>query len=135
MTIAQAAEALHSSPHGAPLGFQVVALILLGLLLVLTITAAVFKKATRGEAAFWSLIWITAAVAIVRYEWTMVVARTLGIGRGADLLLYAAVGVMLVGFMMVYIRLRRLRREITLIVRHLALKEVQGGPQPPEAGI
>lgn len=135
MTIAQATEALHSSPQGAPLGFQVVALILLGLLLVLTITAAVFKKATRGEAAFWSMIWITAAVAIVRYEWTMVVARTLGIGRGADLLLYAAVGVMLVGFMMVYIRLRRLRREITLIVRHLALKEAQGGPGPPEAGI
>ena len=60
----------------------------------------------------------------------MTVARKLGIGRGADLLLYCSVGVMMVGFLMVYIRLGRLRREITLIVRHLALKESQEGSNP-----
>jgi hypothetical protein len=37
-----------------------------------------------------------------------------------------------VGFWMVYIRLRQLRREITLLVRHLALLVAQG--QMPKAG-
>jgi len=135
MMLAQVTEPIGPTSSASPFGFQVVALTILGLLLVLTVTAAAFKKATRGEAAFWSLVWLAAAVAILRYDWTMVVARKLGIGRGADLLLYGTVGIMLVGFMMVYIRLRRLRREITLIVRHLALKESQGGSGSTQAKI
>lgn len=126
MILAQAIEL--PTPAAAPLGFQIIAVIILAFLLILTLTAAVLKKATRGEAFFWSLVWIAGAVAILRYDWTMVLARKLGIGRGADLLLYGSVGVMLVGFMMVYVRLRRIRRDITLIVRHLALQEAQSGP-------
>lgn len=125
MIIAQAMNPLPIGSSGPPVGFQIVALVFVGLLLVLTLTAWAFKKATRGEAAFWSLVWLAAAVAIVRYDWTMVIAARLGIGRGADLLLYCSVGVMLVGFMMVYVRLRRIRRDITLIVRHLALTKAQ----------
>ena len=133
MMLAQVTEPIGTTSSASPVGFQIIALTILALLLVLTVTAAAFRKATRGEAVFWSLIWLAAAVAILRYDWTMVVARKLGIGRGADLLLYGAVGVMLVGFMMVYIRLRRLRREITLIVRHLALKESQDSSASPRA--
>lgn len=135
MMLAQHVEPMSPLPASAPVGFQVVALTFLGLLLFLTIMAAVFRKATRGEAVFWSLVWVAAGVAIVRYDWTMVVARSLGIGRGADLMLYGAVGVMLVGFMMVYIRLRRLRREITLIVRHLALQEAPKDTNSTETGM
>lgn len=111
----------------SPLPFQALALTILAVLLVLTIGAAIFKKATKREAVFWSFVWLTGAVAILRYDLSMTIARKLGIGRGADLLLYCSVGVMMVGFMMVYIRLRRLRREITLLVRHLALKEASEG--------
>ena len=114
-----------SVPADSPMRFQLLALFLLAMLLLLTISAAVLKKTTRREAVFWCLVWLTGAAAIFRPDLTMTLARKLGIGRGADLLLYGAVGVMLVGFMMVYIRLQRLRREITLIVRHLAVKEAQ----------
>ncbi|MEK7731822.1 MAG: DUF2304 family protein, partial [Planctomycetota bacterium] len=44
-------------------------------------------------------------------------------GRGADLVLYCAVIVMLIGFFMVYARLRRLRRDLTLLSRHLAIRD------------
>lgn len=49
----------------------------------------------------------------------------MGIGRGADLVFYCAVLAIMVRFWMVYIRLRRLRQEITLLVRHLAVREAQ----------
>lgn len=117
---------------GSPVAFQVLALSILTVLMLLTVSAGVFKKATKYETAFWCLVWLTGATAIIRYDFTMILARKLGIGRGADLLLYCAVGVMMVGFMMVYIRLRRIRREITLIVRHLALKEAPDGLGPGE---
>ncbi len=114
-----------STPAGSPMRFQVLAVAILALLLLLTVAAAAAKKATRREAVFWCLAWLTGAAAIFRPDLTMTLARKLGIGRGADLLLYCAVGIMMVGFMMVYIRLRRLRREMTLIVRHMALKDAQ----------
>lgn len=123
-----------ATPAGSPMPFQLLALLILGTLLILTLAAAAMKKATRREAVFWCIVWLTGAAAIFRPDLTMTLARKLGIGRGADLLLYVAVGAMLVGFMMVYIRLRRLRREITLIVRHLALKDAGGGPMPPNSG-
>lgn len=120
-----------TSAAGSPMRFQLLALVVLGILLLLTLAAAAFKKATRGEAVFWSLVWICAGAGVFRPDLSMTLARKLGIGRGADLLLYCAVGVMLVGFMMVYVRLRRLRREITLITRHLALKEAQSDASNP----
>ena len=71
-----------------------------------------------------------AGVAIAWPELTTWAARSLGIRRGADLVLYCAVVVMMVGFLMVYSRLRQVRRDLTLVVRHLALLEADG---PPEA--
>jgi hypothetical protein len=119
----------------SPMRFQLLALTILALLLILTVAAAALKKATSREAAFWCVIWLTGAAAIFKPDLTMTLAKKLGIGRGADLLLYCAVGVMMVGFMMVYIRLRRIRREITLIVRHLALNEAKDGPLSREPKI
>lgn len=110
---------------GSPFRFQLLAVILLGLVFILTVAATAFRKITRREGIWWSLVWLAAAGAILRPDLMMGLARKLGIGRGADLVLYGSVCVMLLGFMMTYVRLRRLRREITLVVRHLALKEVQ----------
>ena len=60
---------------------------------------------------------------------TTKIARILGIGRGADLILYCLALVTMIGFAMTYTRLHRLRRDITLLVRHTALQEAQdAGP-------
>jgi small membrane protein len=49
----------------------------------------------------------------------------LGIGRGADLVFYCGILAMLVGFLLFYIRYRRVEEEITLLVRHIALLEAE----------
>ena len=53
------------------------------------------------------------------------VAKSVGIGRGADLVLYCAVLFMLAGFFFVYLRLVRLRRYVTELVRHIAILEAR----------
>lgn len=103
--------------------FQILALIVLSMLLVFTLIALVNRWVTRRETLIWSVVWIVAGWAVVRPEITGVVARVLGIGRGADLILYCSVVVMMIGFMMVYVRLRRLRHDMTLLVRELAIRE------------
>jgi hypothetical protein len=104
--------------------FQLLILFVLALILSATLAASVFGWATRRETLIWSLICLLAATATVwPEEMTARVARPLGIGRGADLVFYCAVVVMLAGFWMIYIRLRHLRRQITLLVRQLAIQE------------
>lgn len=110
--------------------FQVVLIIIVALLLGGTLVAVFNGWATKREGVVWALVWIAAGVAVIWPQVTTHVARTLGIGRGTDLLLYCAVVVMMVGFFMVYSRIRRLRRELTLLVRHLAIRDAVIQPLP-----
>ena len=103
--------------------FQIAALSVVGILAILTLLALARGWATRRETAMWTCVWIAAAVTLVWPELTKKIAKAVGIGRGADLLLYCAVVVMMIGFLMTYVRLRRLRRDMTLLVRHLAIRD------------
>jgi small membrane protein len=99
---------------------------------------ATLRSAMRGGirkriAGFWLLVWITVATTMIWPEATAFVARRLGIGRGADLVMYVSVLTMLVGFFYVYTRFRRLDRTITLLVRRLAVDNpvLPSRNQPP----
>lgn len=111
-------------------GFQALALIVLAVLFVGSVAATAKGWIRRRAGIAWTLVWAAAAIAIVRPDFTAVIAKWLGIGRGADLVLYCAVVTMLVGFLMVYSRLSNLRREMTLLVRHFAIRDahVNEGP-------
>ncbi len=116
--------------------FQVLALSIVGCLFVASIVAMWRGWGTLRESLTWALVWLAAAVAIIWPGVTKMIANILGIGRGADLVLYCAVVVMMVGFLMVYVRLRRIRRELTLLVRHLAIRDavINTSPGATEAG-
>ena len=106
--------------------FQVSALTVVAVMCHATLAAFFRSGFVRRDALAWSFVWIVAGVAIAWPQLTASAARRLGIGRGADLVLYCAVVVMMVGFLMVYSRLRQVRRDLTLVVRHLALLEADG---------
>ncbi len=103
--------------------FQILALIVLACLFILTLVAALRRWATRREAVLWASVWLMAGAAVIWPDLTAVGARALGIGRGADLLLYCTVVVMMAGFLMTYVRLRRLRADLTLLTRALAIRD------------
>ena len=110
--------------------FQVLALITVACLFLLTVVAVWRAWITKRESMIWIVVWLVAATALVSPKMTSVLARAMGIGRGADLLLYCSVVVMMIGFLMIYVRLRRLRREMTLLVRHLAIHEAVTNDTP-----
>lgn len=127
---------LDSGPGPLNRLFQILALAVVGGLLALSLLALFRGWATRREGLAWTVVWLGTGIAIARPDLTTLVARVLGIRRGADLVLYCAVMVMLVGFFMVYARLRRLRRDLTLLSRHLAIREatsttLTNRPDPP----
>ena len=95
--------------------------------LLLTLSLATIRAALRGGvrkriAIFWMLIWIGTGAGVLWPNTTVLAARALGIGRGADLVLYCSVFAMLGGFFYIYTRFRRLDRQLTLLVRQLAVE-------------
>jgi hypothetical protein len=84
-----------------------------------------YRQRRIGTFAFlsWLLLWSVAAVVILFPNSTMGVAHFLGIGRGADLVLY--VGAMLIFYLIfrLFARLEQMDRNMTKIVRTLALRE------------
>lgn len=109
--------------------FQTFGLTVAAILFAATIAAAAARAINRRAAFGWCLLWIAAAVAIAYPATTAAVAQFLGIGRGADLVFYCAILAMLAALFVIYLRFKRLEREITAIVRHLALREEETAPK------
>lgn len=74
------------------------------------------------EAVAWSVVWIASAVVVADPNITSRIARAVGVGRGADLVLYAAVLALLVLVFHLHVAHRRLERLLTHIVETNALE-------------
>jgi len=75
------------------------------------------------EFIFWSLLFLTAVIGITWPEEMTHLANTLGIGRGADLVLYASVVTLFYLVFRIYVMMEDLRHDITKLVRKVSLKE------------
>ncbi|MDO8425188.1 MAG: DUF2304 domain-containing protein [bacterium] len=75
------------------------------------------------ELGLWAAIWVLVAVVAVVPEGTNRLADILGIGRGADVIVYGAVVVLAGLLFRMSVRLEQLDRAITKVTRELALRE------------
>ena len=107
--------------------FQIVLIGVFGVLFFSSLLTSIRRRTARRELLLFAVLWGGGLILSAKPDLTTVVARALGIGKGADLVFYTGIVVMLIGFQMVYVRLRRLRREMTRLVRHIALLEAEIG--------
>jgi len=103
--------------------FQIAALFVLGVLLFREIVTWSQPSLSRSFKLVRALILVCAAMTIAEPELTQIVARFLGIGRGADVVLYLSVFAFLGISFYLYARCLRLERDITLLTRHLAMRD------------
>lgn len=86
------------------------------------------SKLRRGELStisfiFWLIFWLAGIIIINWPESTFFLARILGIGRGADVIIYFSI--ILIFYFIFYfsIKLRKIEKEITTLVRKISLEE------------
>ena len=106
-------------------------------LLTLSVVAAVLaaeflglcrKSAGRKPRLLRIAVWSAAAAAIVDPGIPQAVAIRIGIGRGADLVLYLVVLAFLRASFYFYSCNMQLQRQLTEVVRHLAIQSAHRGP-------
>jgi hypothetical protein len=99
------------------------------LLAVLLIEVVGLVRKPTGTRLRWlrALVWAAAAAAIVYPELPQVLANQIGIGRGADLVLYLFVLAFLGVTFYFYSRYLRLQGQLTDVVRYLAIQNARHG--------
>lgn len=102
--------------------------ILFGLFAIYVIARVVLKMRQRQIPKMWGLLWIIAWLALgtaALLPWTSdLLATSVGIGRGADLVVYVAIVLLLFVSFKLVLKIQRLEGEMTKLVRSLALKDI-----------
>lgn len=78
---------------------------------------------TAPLAGGWTLFWCLAIVAALVPNSTAWVAKVVGVGRGADLVVYVALAVLFYSLFRLTARVEKLNRDLTRLTRELALRE------------
>lgn len=102
---------------------------LIQILLLVVFVAALYGTVRRGrsgaisrfEMLAWSLLWLGAGAVTFRPDIASRFAALVGVGRGVDAVLYAAVVGLFYLLFRVYLRIDKLERDITTLVRRDAL--------------
>jgi hypothetical protein len=105
--------------------FQWLTLPILGLLLVWEGVRLGRGLGSRWFTLFRAVVWASAAAAIADPNLTQRVAGALGIGLGANLVLYVFVLTFLGTSFFLYARLLQMQQQITVLVRYLAIREAR----------
>jgi len=79
------------------------------------------NKLTKNEFIFWALIWVFAIVISFIPNTLGAVSKWLGIGRGADLIIYVSIIIIFYLVFRLYVKLESAEKEITSVVRKIAI--------------
>jgi hypothetical protein len=100
---------------------QTLVVLLFVTLAVLTLSAGLRGTVPKRVVAAALVLWAFGAIATVYPDTVAQLAHALGVGRGADLLLYVTTLSLAVSCFYMYARFRRVERQLTLLVRRLAM--------------
>jgi hypothetical protein len=102
---------------------QILALVIISFFLARQFFLKQKKQISANEFIFWLVFWLLAALAIIFLKWIDRFVANLGFsGSGIDILLYLGVVVLFYFIFRLRLRLEKIEKDITKIIREIALK-------------
>lgn len=103
---------------------QSIALIVIALFLSRLYWQKQKKQIAPAEFIFWLVFWLIAALAVISLKWIDKLVAELGFsGSGIEVLLYLGIAVLFYFVFRLRLKLEKMERDITKIVREIALKK------------
>jgi hypothetical protein len=78
---------------------------------------------TSRDLIFWSGFWFVVGIIILLPDTTSYLAELVGVGRGADLVVYLSIVLIFYIIFQMTIKIEKIERNITKVVRTVAMKE------------
>lgn len=102
-------------------------LIMMFALFAITRTILQFKNGavTRMWLLFWILFWAGAGTVAALPQTADAVARLVGVGRGADVVIYLSLVVIFYLIFRLYVKIEQVEGEITRLVRKLSMDDLE----------
>lgn len=99
-------------------------------LFVLIVLSKLFQqynknKTTLANFLLWCLLWLSVLLVFWQPDITSYLANFLGIGRGADLIIYVAILVLVYLVFRVFVRLQKLEKDLTKLIRDEAIRNAE----------
>jgi len=79
------------------------------------------KVISLQEFLLWTVFWFMVGFVVILPETTSLVANIVGVGRGVDLVIYISVLILFYLAFRILVRLDKIEKDITKIVRNVAL--------------
>lgn len=79
----------------------------------------------KGPLVFWLIIWMGVLTVVYWPNLIDRLASPFGVGRGIDVLVYFGLVLLFYLVYRIYIHLENLERQLTKVVRHLAMKDLK----------
>lgn len=76
--------------------------------------------------AVWLLFWIVVVVLVFLPNTTQILADVLGVGRGADLVIYVALVALFYLQFKLFVKIESVEQEVSTLVRKIALDDEEG---------
>jgi len=101
---------------------------IIALIIIIFFASRLFWQKRKGriganEFIFWLVFWLLAALAVIFLKWIDKLVAVLGFtGSGIEVLLYAGIVVLFYLIFKLRIKIERIERDITRIVREIAMK-------------
>lgn len=103
--------------------------ILLSLLDVIVISYLARVKTRIWDRVVVLAIGTAAAILVAQPDWANTLAAAVGVGRGVDVVLYLGFLGFLLLFLMIYVEMRNLRWQLTVVVREMALHNARAASE------
>ncbi len=84
-------------------------------------------KLTLAFLFAWIAFWVIVGVVVVLPQTTDTLARFVGVGRGVDAIMYVSILALFYAVFRLLVRIEEVEREITKLVRTLAIHEKEAG--------
>ena len=108
------------------MGSQIILSAIVLFILIKTFKSYRKKQMSSSFSIVWCLFWCAVLFVIYYPGFLSSIASMLGIGRGVDLAIYVSVICLFYLVYKLFIKIQSLERQITLLVRKLAVKKVKG---------
>lgn len=103
---------------------QIIALVIIFYFILKLISEKRHNKINIGEFVFWFIFWVLAGIAIIFLKYIDKLVADLGFsGAGIDFLLYIAVIVLFFLVFKLRLKIAKLEKNITKIIREISLKQ------------
>lgn len=103
--------------------------IIAGLFAIFALSRALLRfregKLSSFAFIFWFIVWVLGMVTILFPNLTSILSAYIGIGRGADAVIYASIVVIFYLIFRVYIKIEDTQKQMTELVRRISIQKIK----------